>query len=374
MQRLGLAVLALLSSACASQVDAPRPAVSLHGVALPAGPVVGAPWAAQGCDPAGVFPQGTGPQRVVACVRGAADAGVAITAAEVERAAAALAEPADVTQVVAALVREELLAQVAAKSGLWTDALVPVGRQVMAQRLLEAEAAKITPATVKDADIQFALSDPNIKLMFNRAPSYFVTDAQVLCCTGDAHGCSKREEVQRCIEERKDEAEAIFAYVQAHPPATGIEMEGMLQAEVGRFPHVAVAEVVFYYDKTKAWDKQGAYDLMVPEFAIPVAAMEPGQIHAPIRSPFGWHIPRLERFEPAVNKSPADPQVRAEIATNILTPVRGRDMELFAVAQMKAAGVELFFERLDAAAGVSSGEEAGGEPSGGEPAAQPPHE
>lgn len=350
---------ALLLGACAAQPAAPARPAAAHSVQLPQGPVAGAPWATQTCDPDAPLPKGDGPQRVIACVRAAGNGGkgptgVALTVADVTRAMAALPEPADPTAVVAALVQQELLAQTAAQAGLWTDALVPVGQQVMAHRLLAQEAARITPQTVKDADIQLALSDPNIKLLYNRAPSYFVTDAQILCCTGDAHGCNKREEVKTCIDARKAEADAAYAWLQEHPPASGAEMEGMLEADQVRFPHVAVTEVRFYYDKTKAWDKQGAYDLMVPEFAIPVASLEPGQIHAPIRSPFGWHIPRLERFEPAVNRPVSDPKVREEIATNILPLVRGRDLELFGIAAMKSNGVELFFERLDAAAGVSA--------------------
>lgn len=347
----------LMLVACTGQPAPKASTAAAHAVQLPQGPVKGAPWAAIACDPDAPLPKGEGPQRVVACVRGAAQQGVALTAADVAQALAALPEPADPTAVVAALVHEELLAQAAAQAGLWTDALVPAGRQVMVHRLLDKQAAALTPATVKDDDIKLALSDPNIRLLYNRAPSYFVTDAQILCCTGDAHGCNKREEVKTCIDGRKAEADAAYAWLQANPPASGAEMEGMLEADQVRFPHVAVTEVKFYYDKTKAWDKQGAYDLMVPEFAIPVATLEPGQIHPPIRSPFGWHIPRLERFEPAVNRPVDDPKVREEIASNILPLVRGRDLELFGIAAMKTHGVELFFDRLDQAAGVAAAAE-----------------
>ena len=46
--------------------------------------------------------------------------------------------------------------------------------------------------------------------------------------------------------------------------------------------------------------------------------------------------------------------MRDEIARNILIPVRGRDLELFAVEQMKGRGVEIFFDRLDTAAGLAA--------------------
>jgi len=349
-----LGALGLVACGPGQQAASGPTVIAASTAAPPAGPVAGAPWAASPCDPRAPLAKGTGKEAVVACVQGKAGQGVAITAADVERAFAAYPAGTTAKQVVAALVQAELLAQAAAAAGGWQASLWPVGHQRMAQLLLDQEAAKITPDKVQEADMKVALADPAIKLRYNRAPSYFVTDAQILCCTGDATQCNKREEVQKCIADRKPEIDAVWTFLQANPPASAEEMTGLLQADVARFPHVAIAPVDFYYDKTKSYDKQGAHDLMVPEFAMPVSTLLPGQIHPPIRTPFGWHVPRLDRFEPAVHRPLTDPAVRDEIARNILIPVRGRDLELFAVEQMKGRGVEIFFDRLDTAAGLAA--------------------
>ena len=105
----------------------------------------------------------------------------------------------------------------------------------------------------------------------------------------------------------------------------------------------------FYYDKAKAHDQQRGYDVVVEPFAAAVTAMQPGQLHPPIRSPFGWHIPYLARIEPARHQTWKDPEVRSEVARNIVAPVREREAERLGFELMKQAGVELFFDRLDPA-------------------------
>ncbi len=51
--------------------------------------------------------------------------------------------------------------------------------------------------------------------------------------------------------------------------------------------------------------------MMVPQFEEGVAALEPGQVSAPIQSDFGWHIIRLNETRP--QEAPALDQVRAEL-------------------------------------------------------------
>ncbi|MBI5609969.1 MAG: peptidylprolyl isomerase, partial [Deltaproteobacteria bacterium] len=92
-------------------------------------------------------------------------------------------------------------------------------------------------------------------------------------------------------------------------------------------------------------------------FAEAVVQMQPGQLHEPVRSAFGWHIPYLERIEPAVHKPWNDPEVRAEISANILTPIREREAQRYVFELHRQQGVEIYFNLLDPPAAAGENEE-----------------
>lgn len=55
--------------------------------------------------------------------------------------------------------------------------------------------------------------------------------------------------------------------------------------------------------------------MMVPEFETAVAALEPGQLSAPVQSQFGWHLIRLDETRPL--EPPALEEVRPEIENQV---------------------------------------------------------
>ncbi|MEM7058004.1 MAG: peptidylprolyl isomerase [Pseudomonadota bacterium] len=89
------------------------------------------------------------------------------------------------------------------------------------------------------------------------------------------------------------------------------------------------------------WQETG--DLL-PAFAEAVADMEPGQINGPIRSPFGWHIIRLDarRIKPV----PTLDDMRETLRKNLETEVRKA-----AVSDARqAASIKILTESLPAGA------------------------
>ena len=62
------------------------------------------------------------------------------------------------------------------------------------------------------------------------------------------------------------------------------------------------------------------HDDMVPEFADAAFAMQPGEISAPVKSPFGWHVIKLEERRPRV--APPLDQVRDEIIGKLTQTVQ----------------------------------------------------
>lgn len=308
---------------------------------LPDGPIAAAPWAAVGCV------DGKPPAGAVACVGAAA-----VTA---DRVAMAWQEHPEWSrdQAVDAVVQAELLAQAAAAKGGWRwHETAQARRQAMARTLLSRAMAKVTPKTLADADIVTAYKNPAIRVHYDHADAYFAIDAQVLCCSGSPQQCQAREDVRTCIDKAEPTIRDLHAALLADPPATGQEMWARVKVLALRFPDAAAAEVQFFYDKAKPHAEQKGYDVMVQAYADAVTALRPGQLSQPIRTDFGWHIAFLDKVDPARRASWRDPVVRADIAAHIVDPVREREAQRMVFERLRGAGAALYFERIDAVAGV----------------------
>lgn len=303
--------------------------------AAPSGPVAHAPWAGAGCG-------GAHGVAAAVCVNG-----VAIAAGQIQAAWAA-APNSSRTAVVQALVDAELVAQAAAAKGGWrAPELLRVARQTMVQLVLQHAMAAITPDTLALADIKTAYKTPDLRAHYDHVDAYFAVDAQILCCSGDPLQCGRRDDVAACIEKAAPIAQAAYTALLGDPPQTAEEMWGRTKALALRYPDLAAAEVHFFYDRNKPHDQQKGYDVMVEAFARPVTALQPGQLHEPIKSAFGWHIPYLHKIEPAMHKDWRDKAVRDEIAQHIVLPVQQRDSQRYVFGLLQAHAVQYFFERLD---------------------------
>ncbi len=315
---------------------APLSATAPSTAALAAGPVAGRPWATKSCK------FGVLTADVLACVQG-----VAITRGDFDAVRADYPAQVSNRAVVQALIDAELLAAAAQEKGLWqVSILAQSQRKAIAGRLLSQKLEReLTPDKIVDADIEFAWKNQDVHRRYDRVATYYVTDVQILCCQGDFHQCLKREEVRTCIDNSAKAAAEIYAMFEADPPQNGLEMAAKM-ASTTKWPLVGTQALTFYYDKTKPYEEQKGYNLMVREFTEAVIALQPGQIHAPVRSAFGWHISRLDKFEPAVHLTPKDPVVRREIAEHVLDAVRKRDAETYVARLMHEANVQFMFEAL----------------------------
>jgi len=281
---------------------------------------------------------------VLACVQG-----TAITRARFDAARPAYDAAVSNRAVLQALIDEEILVTAAAARPQDRAALGRVQRQTMAATLLRTEAErKLGPAQIADADIRQAYLNDSIREHYRHAPGYSVTDVQLLCCSGGAQQCAENPEVQTCIDKLQPEAQAVHAALKADPPRSAEEMMARATLLKAQRPALTVGPVQFYYDVQKPYDKQGGrYTLMVKEFVEHVTPLKPGELSAPFRTPFGWHISRLDEFRPAVNRPWTAPDVRQEIAEHIVDLVRGREVDKLLVQWMQAAKVELFYDKLD---------------------------
>jgi len=315
--------------ACADKPPEPKAAPRL---VLPAGGGT-RPFPATACRTGDQEPQ------VLACVDG-----VAITRAAYDRVVDSYPVGTQPAAIVRALIDAEILARAAAAKGMWSAWLVAEYRRALAGRYVEKRFEQDYGwQQVHPQDLKTAWANWRVRSRYQHHPTWFATDAQFLCCTGDPRNCSIREEVSKCIDELEPQAIALHAELAKHPPRGPLEMKGRTYALGHRFPRAAIADVNFEYDPSVPWaDQVGrGYTVMVEPYAEAVTKLKVGELSAPIRTPFGWHITRLNNYEAPATKDLNDPEVRREIATNVLPMVRKRDVQAHAYQLMSERGVKV---------------------------------
>lgn len=246
-----------------------------------------------------------------------------------------------------AAINGQLLASAATASGLWAGWLMESLKRAMVVAYLERyfEQNHLASA-VQEEDLRRAYGRSAIRVKFKHAPAYFVSEAQFICCRGDWRDCERKPGVSGCIDALKSKAEEVYQRLASDLPQSGLEMEAKAMVIGQTIPQLSVKQHAFYYDKEKAHKDQKDYDLMVEPYARAVTKLQPGALSEPIRTPFGWHIVRLNSAKPAKTADLHDPAVRSEIAANILPLVRNRDVQKHIFGEMKARGVKIHFDRL----------------------------
>lgn len=308
----------------------------LGPIPLPAGPVPQHPWATRACKP------GVREPEVLACVNGATIEQKRFL--DMQKTQPKDTQPRAILQ---ALIDEELLAQAAAKV-LWGDWLQPVLRQQMVVHLLENQFEKnFGPAQITDADLKQAWSHKAIRHTYDRPAVYSVTDAQIICCSGDWKQCEDSAAARKCTDEMEPTAKALAEFLNKNPPQTAQEMHGRVGSDP-RFAKAAVVDLAFFYEPDKPYEEQKGYVIMVKSFTEETLRLKPGQLsdHA-VRSQFGWHVIRLEKVAPPSHKKFDDPDVQADLRKNLVEALRDEKVEQLVGELGKASGVELYLERFD---------------------------
>lgn len=280
---------------------------------------------------------------LLACVDG-----VPITRADYDRVWPEYPAQTSPAEIVKALVNAEVVAAVAHQQGLWSAWLAGEYRRTLASIYVERKFEREYGwQQVTDKDLKLAWRDWRFRIRYVREPTFFATDAQFLCCSGDPRTCGMRADVATCIDGYTEQAQSLYEDLIADPPRSPDEMRGKVLALGHKYPRAVIADVNFYYRPDVAHEAQvgQGYDLMVEPYAKAVVALKPGEISKPIRTPFGWHISRLKNTEPSRTAQLTDPDVRKDIGEHILPMVRKRDLQRHAFELMNKAGVKITFDQ-----------------------------
>lgn len=305
-------------------------------VPLPSGPVAGHPWAKRACQ------TGHLEADVLACVDG-----VAVTRAQFDAVLPLYPPGTPARAIVAALVDEEVLAAAAAKT-LWGDWLQePLQRILVGHILYDQFERKLTPDAITEDDVKTAWNTKVVRQTYIHPGVYTVTDAQIICCSGNYKSCGESADANRCIDELAPTARALADYLAANPPATAQEMHGKVGADP-RFTKAAVVDLSFFYDPAKPYAEQKGYALMVERFTEAVLKLKPGEMtRDPVRSEYGWHVIRLENAVAPATKDISDPEVLADLKKNLVPALREPKVVKLVGELGKSAGVSLYMAGFD---------------------------
>ncbi len=327
--------LALLG--CAAEPDQVGATLGAQWQLPDVGVVPEAPWAKVGCVPGRPAPG------QLACV-----GGVAITRADFDRVRPAYAAHIANRAIVEALVRAEVLAGEAKRQGLWSAWLVTSYKRALVRRFLTHEfEEKYQAKDVRPADIDRTWLRGSIRIRYAHEKAWWVTDAQLICCSGDWHKCEIDDAAKACITRLQPTAYELYGKLMMDPPDSPDHMCARVLALKADYPLVTCDHLNYFYDETKPYKEQGDFDLMQESYVVGISKLTVGVIGEPIRTPYGWHIVRLNKIDPQKNGAVTDPEVRDEIAHGILTGVRTRDVQLRAIGLLRANNVAIFYDNLD---------------------------
>ena len=202
-------------------------------------------------------------------------------------------------------------------------------------------------AQITAEDVKVAWANKQVRHTYDRPGVYAVTDAQIICCSGDYKQCGESTEAAACIDQLEPTARALADHLAQNPPQTPQEMHGRVGADP-RFAKAAVVDLTFFYEPSKPYAQQKGYALMVEPFTDATLKLKPGEItRAPVRSQFGWHVIRLESAVAPAHKGVEDPQVLADLKKNLVPALRDEKVERLVGELGKASGVELYLSAFD---------------------------
>lgn len=198
-------------------------------------------------------------------------------------------------------------------------------RGVMAERLLLAEAQKA--GTDKTDAVQKQLEDMKRKM---------VVHAFLEVKTNDISEAEIKKEYDSLVSATKDEKEVHARHILLNSEAEAKDARKKID-EGKSFEEVAKSA-----SKDAGSAKNGGdlgyftKDKMVPEFANAAFAMKKGEISAPVKSSFGWHIIKVE------DSRKVTPPPLAQVRDEIKARLQDKKLNDYVTGLVKGADVKVF--------------------------------
>ena len=198
-------------------------------------------------------------------------------------------------------------------------------RGMMAEKLLYGEAVKA--GLDKSDKVAAQLEDIKKKLIVRTLLDSKTTDT----ITDD----DLKKEYEHLVDSAKDEKEVRARHILL--PSEAEAKEAKKKIEGGK----SFEDVAREYSKDSGSAKQGGdlgyftKDKMVKEFADAAFALKKGEVSAPVKSAFGWHIIKLE------DSRKVNPPAFAEVKEELRGKLQEKKLNDFVASLVKAADVKL---------------------------------
>jgi hypothetical protein len=221
-------------------------------------------------------------------------------------------------------------------------------RQALVQSYLKRKLEKeLTPATVPKHYVDVAYN--RMRPFFDHFDAYYVMDFMLLCCRESVGYCAANaERFAGCFDTQKSKSKQVYDVVSEASPKTPEEFEGLfssVQFAVG--DNLKFQTYSMFYDKSRTWEEMTDMNRLTKPVTHQIIKMSPGEISAPVRDSFGWHVLYLKRFEAEEHRGLDDLGVRLEIGEKILSTVRQREYTQLIQHAGSKRKVQVHFERLN---------------------------
>lgn len=182
---------------------------------------------------------------------------------------------------------------------------------------------------------------------FDHVDTFFVTDAQYVCCYGAVKDCS-RKEVAACQNEKQpimDRLHEVLDFQKVHDVQAF--KDTVRQYALTWNSPIAIKEYSFQYDFSKPHDRQGGYALMNENVARAAKATEVGKFSPVVRSNHGLHILTVTKFLPEIHRKFEDPGVQEELRQSFGELLRQKEVVDVLNELVKKQDFQIHEEALD---------------------------